>query len=92
MAATLLDSWLGRRGLRGSIVNADRLTGATLLRLRWRVSRQAARLVLGSLVNGFTNYRNVKGEVGQKSIRVMDVTHVSSGLPRYLHTSHYNSA
>jgi len=43
-------------------------------------------------VNGFTNYRNVKGEVGQKSIRVMEVTHVSSGLPRYLHTSHYNSA
>jgi hypothetical protein len=37
-------------------------------------------------VNGFTNYRDVKGELGQKSIRVMDVTHVSSGLPHYLHT------
>jgi len=92
MAATLLDSWLGRRGLRGSIVNADRLTGATLMRLRWRVSRQVVRLVLGSLVNAFTNYRNVKGEVGQKSIRVMDVTHVLSGFYQFLHTLYCNSA
>jgi hypothetical protein len=39
-----------------------------------RVSGQGC-LVLVSLVNAFTNYRNVKGELRQKTARVTDVTH-----------------
>ena len=51
---------------------------------------RASCLVLGSLVNAFTNYRNVKGELRQKIVLVMDVTHPSPGLRRYLPTPHHN--
>src|SRR5262249_41907072 len=44
------------------------------------VRERARCLVLVSLVNAFTNYRNVKGEVGQNQSRVTDVTHLSPGL------------
>jgi hypothetical protein len=86
MAATLLDSWLGGGACAAQLLALIAVPMQTLSRLRLRVSRQVARLVLGSLVNGFTNYRNVKGEHGQKSIRVTEVTHVSSGLSKFLHT------
>lgn len=48
---------------------------------------EAESLVLGSLVNAFTNCRNVKGELRQNPSNVMDVTHVSSRLYRILTTS-----
>jgi hypothetical protein len=42
-------------------------------------------------VNAFTNYRDVKGELGQKILRVTDVTHGLYGFYRFLHTPHHNS-
>jgi hypothetical protein len=42
-------------------------------------------------VNAFTNYRDVKGELGQKILGVTDVTHSLSGVYRFLHTLHHNS-
>jgi hypothetical protein len=55
-------------------------------------ARERARcLVLGSLVNAFTNYRDVKGELGQKILRVTDVTHGLYDFYRFLHTPHHNS-
>jgi len=56
------------------------------------VRERARSLVLGSLVNAFTNYRNVKGEHRQKNALVMDVTHSLPDLGRYLHTLDRNIA
>jgi hypothetical protein len=49
-------------------------------------------LVLGLLVNAFTNYCNVKGEQGQNKVHVMEVTHALSVLRTYSLPCLYNSA
>ena len=68
------------------MLDAGRRNAVTAPTLRER----AVCLVLGSLVNAFTNYRNVKGELRQKIRRVMDVTHHLPGLWRYPPTPHHN--
>jgi hypothetical protein len=42
-------------------------------------------------VNAFTNYRDVKRELRQKTLHVTDVTHVSSAFCLFLPTPHHNS-
>jgi hypothetical protein len=40
-------------------------------------------LELGSLVNAFTNCGDVKGLIGQRQLRVTDVTHGLSSMSGY---------
>src|SRR5262245_4939462 len=74
--------WRQHSLIRGSVAVLARLVLYTVprrpvLRLDWRLRQLGSRQGLPgtrSLVNAFTNYRDVKGELRQKTPRVMDVT------------------
>src|SRR5262245_11250297 len=97
MAATLLDFVAWWQSLRGpgspSRLRPFHFTSRCRSNRRAELTaREWARcLVFGSLVNAFTNYRDVKRELRQKPLHVTDVTHGSSAFCLFLRTPHHNS-